>query len=833
MSVDVLPSARALALTAEADPIATIPVGDAPTGIAVGRVGRVGYVTNFGSGTVTALDIVTLTATATVTVGAGPLGVAVDPTGTEAYVGNSGSGTVSVISTATNTVAATIEGIPGPAGIAFSPDGTRAYVVSQDTDSLFVLNTATRAVLTSVTVGSAPYGVAVAPDAPYAFVSDFGGGTVTVIDTGTPAAVATIGGFVQPRGLAVAPDGQRLYVADQGGGTVGVVDTTTYTVATVIGGFTTPDALAMGPRGVLGYVSDSGSGSVTAVNLATNSRAATVTGLSAPSGLAVTRNSRHLYVAGTGSDTVSVLNIPVPVSPDQGPNGGGTPVILSGRGFLGATQVRFAGRPALSFSVVDDTTITAVTPAGTGASPVTVTVAGVAHTIGTFFYLDPPRIRSISPVSGPTAGGNTLTITGIGLYTTQEVRLGTTSVYPTVVSDARLTLTVPPAPLAPPGTVAKVPVVVTTLGGVADGPAYTHLDPPTTTTLDSSAQQPVIGEQVTFTAAVAPVTPSAGTPTGTVWFDFGDGSVPVTAVVLDGLATATHAYTSTGGSPYTVTASFSGDSHFAPSSDSAEQAVAPAPTSTTVLSSPEPSPTGDPVSVTTRVIVAAPGAGRPSGTVTIDFGDGTPAVQQTLVDGVAAVAHSYPAVEATYTITAHYSGDTDYASSTDVHTHRVLSDVLATTTTVTSAPDPSTAWQSVTFTATVTTTDPEAGDPTGTVTFDFGDGTPQVPVALAGGTAAVSHTYTSGAGSPYPVLATYTTDDEAFSSSVGHDAQTVNPAPTSTSVGSSPEPSVAPPPTAAATPSPAPPEPTPTPSTKRPPPPASPPTPTRRWSASR
>ncbi|WP_432140110.1 Ig-like domain repeat protein, partial [Streptomyces sp. bgisy154] len=788
MSVDLPPRARAATAALSAAPIAVIPVGDIPARVALGRLGRAGYVTNFGSDTVTALDTATRSAAVTIPVGSGPWGVAVDPAGTEAYVGNSSSGTVSVIDTATNTVTATIGGISSPAGIAFSLDGSRAYVVSEDTGRLVVLDTATRTVVTSVTVGSTPYEVVLSPDAPYAYVSDFGDGTVTVIATDSNTVVATTGGFTQPRGLAVTPDGQRLYVADQGAGTVSVVDTATYAVATVIGGFDAPVSLAMGPRGALAYVTEGGSGALTVINLATNARTATVTGLGASSGLAVTRDSRHIYVADAGADAVSVLNIPVPVSPDQGPTGGGSAVILSGRGFLGTTQVRFGDRPAVSFTVMDDTTITVVTPAGTGAVPVTVTAVGVTRTIGTFFYLQPPRIRAVSPVSGHTAGGDTLTITGIGLYTTQEVRLGT-SVYPTVVSDGRLTLTVPPAPPAPPGTVTKVPVVVTTLGGVASGPSYTYVDPPTTTTLTSSPLLPVVGERVTFTAAVAPAA-GVGTPTGTVWFDFGDGSVPVTAVVADGVATATHTYLSTGGSPYTVSAAYSGDLHFAPSSDSAEQAVAPAPTSTTVVSSPEPSNPEEPVSVTARVIVAAPGSGRPTGTVTIDFGDGTPALEQPLVDGVATATHTYPAADATYTITAFYGGDTDYASSTDVRTHRVLADVLATTTTVTSAPDPSTVWQSVTFTATVTPADPGAGTPTGTVTFDFGDGTLQAPATLSGGTATVSHTYTSGSGSPYPVIAVYTSDNGELSSSAGYDVQTVNPAPTTTSVTSSPEPAV-------------------------------------------
>ncbi|MEU0071549.1 Ig-like domain repeat protein [Streptomyces sp. NPDC006332] len=790
MSIELLHARlRAVSVMVTADPIATIPVGDSPTGIAIARLGRAGYVTNFGSGTVSALDTVSRSVTATVPVGVGPWGVAVNPAGTQAYAGNSVSGTVSVIDTAMNAVTATIGGISAPAGLGFSPDGTRAYVVSQDTDSLVVLDTATRAVVTSVAVGSTPYEIAFSPDAPYAYVSNFGDGTITVVDTDTNTAVAGIGGFAQPWGLAVTPDGQRLYVADHGSGLVSVVDTTTYRVATTISGFDAPVSLAVGSRGALAYVTESGSGSVTAINLATNARAATVSGLSAPRGLAVTRDSRHIYVADSGADTVTVLNIPVPVSPDQGANGGGTTVILSGRGFTGATQLRFEGRPAVSFSVVDDFTIAAVTPAGTGAVPVTVTLAGVAYMIGTFFYLQPPRIRAVSPTTGPNEGGNTVTVTGIGLYTTQEVRIGTISVYPTVVSDAQLVLTAPPAPPAPPGRTISVPVLVTTLGGTAIGPDYTYLDPPTTTTLSSSLELPVVGEPVIFTAAVAPAPPVVGMPTGTVWFDFGDDTVPVTPLVVDGLATATHTYTTTAGSPYTVTAAYSGDDDFAPSSDTAEQTVAQAVTATTVLSSPEPSNPDTPATVTTRVIVVAPGAGQPTGTVTVEFGDGTPAVVETLVNGLATVTHTYPATEATYTITASYSGDTDFAPSGDVRTHRVRSDVQASTTTVVSAPEPSTTWQSVTFTATVAPAD-GAGTPTGAVTFDFGDGTPSVQAPVSGGIAAVSHTYTSATGSPYPVIALYTSDDGAFSSSAGNDLQTVNAAPTSTTLSSSPEPSV-------------------------------------------
>ncbi|WP_420719598.1 Ig-like domain-containing protein, partial [Streptomyces sp. NRRL S-481] len=72
---------------------------------------------------------------------------------------------------------------------------------------------------------------------------------------------------------------------------------------------------------------------------------------------------------------------------------------------------------------------------------------------------------------------------------------------------------------------------------------------------------------------MAPVAPGAGTPTGTVVFDFGDGSGTTSATVAGGVATATHIYTDTAGSPYTITANYGGDANFAGSSGSDTQTV--------------------------------------------------------------------------------------------------------------------------------------------------------------------------------------------------------------------------------------------------------------------
>ena len=64
--------------------------------------------------------------------------------------------------------------------------------------------------------------------------------------------------------------------------------------------------------------------------------------------------------------------------------------------------------------VVNSTTITATTPAGSaGAVTVTVTVSGQSGSLTNgFTYVGVPTVSSVSPNTGSTAGGTAVTITG-------------------------------------------------------------------------------------------------------------------------------------------------------------------------------------------------------------------------------------------------------------------------------------------------------------------------------------------------------------------------------------------------------------------------------------
>ncbi len=101
---------------------------------------------------------------ATIPVGNFPTGVAFTPDGTHAYVvANNVSSSVSVIATATNTVVATVT-VNWPFAVAVSPNGQDVYVSKEDgTNKVRVIATATNTKAAAIPVGQGPEGVAIGP----------------------------------------------------------------------------------------------------------------------------------------------------------------------------------------------------------------------------------------------------------------------------------------------------------------------------------------------------------------------------------------------------------------------------------------------------------------------------------------------------------------------------------------------------------------------------------------------------------------------------------------------------------------------------------------------
>ncbi|MEU7767485.1 IPT/TIG domain-containing protein [Nocardia sp. NPDC049190] len=196
----------------------------------------------------------------------------------------------------------------------------------------------------------------------------------------------------------------------------------------------------------------------------------------------------------------------LPISPSQGETGGGTTVAITGTNLGGATAVHFGSKLA---TITDDTTtsITAVSPSGAGAVPVTVTTEGGTSNPLSYFYVAAPFIGTLSSVSGVTAGGNTVTITGTGLSTASAVHFGAASAIPTVVNDSQATV------VAPAGT-GTVSVTVTTAGGTSNGLSYTYVPVPTLTSVSpTSGSAPGGGPRSPSPAPASPALPQSASAT--------------------------------------------------------------------------------------------------------------------------------------------------------------------------------------------------------------------------------------------------------------------------------------------------------------------------------
>ncbi|MFG2526274.1 Ig-like domain-containing protein, partial [Streptomyces sp. NPDC048527] len=234
----------------------------------------------------------------------------------------------------------------------------------------------------------------------------------------------------------------------------------------------------------------------------------------------------------------------------------------------------------------------------------------------------------------------------------------------------------------------------------------------TTTTLTSAPDPSVFGQTKTLTATVAATPPGSGTPTGTVTFFDGATSIG-TGTLIGGMATLTTSSLTVG--PHALTAVYGGSTnHNGSTSPVDPQTVNKANTTTTLTSAPDPSVFGQTKTLTATVAATPPGSGTPTGTVTF-FDGATLLGTGTLIGGVATLTTSSLTV-GPHALTAVYGGSTNHNGSTSPVDPQTVNKAN-TTTTLTSAPNPSTVGQPVVLTATVTATPPGSGTPTGTVTF--------------------------------------------------------------------------------------------------------------------
>ena len=299
--------------------------------------------------------------------------------------------------------------------------------------------------------------------------------------------------------------------------------------------------------------------------------------------------------------------------------------------------------------------------------------------------------------------------------------------------------------------------------GVVETPFPTLVADPgcttaTTTTVSSSPNPSNFNSSVTITAHVSALI--GGPTSGNVTFKDGLTTLGTTAVGAGGNATLVTSALSVG--IHSLTAQYAGTTGYSASNSAAySHTVNKAATSIVLGSSLNPSTPG--ASVTFTATISSAG-GTPAGS--INFFDGASPLGSVVISGGVATYTTSALSSGTHAITATYAATASFSGSTS----NTVNQVVASTSSVGLGSDnnPSFVGQSVTITATITTT----GSATGTVQFYDGAMPLGSPAAISSNTA----TYTSSAlaAGSHSITATYSGDATHAGSTSGPLSQVVN-----------------------------------------------------------
>jgi len=473
-------------------------------------------------------------------------------------------------------------------------------------------------------------------------------------------------------------------------------------------------------------------------------------------------NAVTFNVGAAGTFTVTATGFPVPTLARSGA------ALPSGVTFNPATGV-LSGTPASGTVGTYNLVFTATNAGGTATQNFTLTVARGNQTInftqpttpvgfGATFTVNPTATSGLPVAVVVTSGPCTITAAP-GPYTVTTTGLGTCRLTASQAGDASYN---------PAASVFRDVVVQ---------PAAT------VTTITSSVNPSVLGQNVIFTVRVT--SPSGGTPTGTVTITSCEWAllfcVPATTQtwgtypLVGGVATINRAdlpVARYGGNiiPSRITVNYGGGGNYGGSSTTLDQTVNTASTAVALTSSINPSYFGQAVTFTATVTVSPPGAGTVNGgTVTLYegatvLGSGTVNASGVITFTISNLARG------THPITAHFVGTNDFGTSTSP----VLNQVVRrdSDTSLSSSLNPSVYGNTVTFTATVT--DPGGfGTPTGNVSF-YDGATLLGTSTLNGSAVATFNTSLLSAGS-HNITATYNGNTFYVASTSSVLVQVVNP----------------------------------------------------------
>ncbi|MEH3139710.1 MAG: Ig-like domain-containing protein [Mycobacterium kyogaense] len=364
-------------------------------GVVVSPDGKFAYATSSNAapgspGKVSIINTATNTVVGTIPVGASARGIALNSDATRAYVSNYGDGTVTVVNLTTNSVVGSPISVGmRPVGVALSPDGSIAYVTrfADQTPLLVAIDTVTNTVIGTPFIaadnsfdGYAAQQIATSKAANRTYSISLTDGTISIITVGS----------VANNGKPIA--GTPYLTTDSAGVVTGSVpftdpngDTLRYTAAPGLKGTVTIDPVS----GVFTYTPSQ----------ATRQRAATYNATAAD------REDIVVVLADDGNAGVTAVSVTVPVRPAE--SGANNQAPIAGNPVLGtADAVTGAVSGSAAFSDPDDDTlhyeISEFAQKGT---------LGVDPTTGVFTYTPYLDYRHIATTPTATTAEKTDTFT--------------------------------------------------------------------------------------------------------------------------------------------------------------------------------------------------------------------------------------------------------------------------------------------------------------------------------------------------------------------------------------------------------------------------------------
>jgi YVTN family beta-propeller protein len=226
--------------------------------------GRAGFVSNFGSDTITVFDKGLGQAVAVIDTCMGPAGLALDQRRRRLYVACQKGDEIQAIDVVTGEIAQRTQTSPGdqPRELALTPDGGTLLAVNPGSSSVTFLDALSLARQDRLNVGSGPNSAVLGPDGQRAFVCNTQSGTISVIDIAHRRVSATLSVDGAPLRGRFGNSGARLYVIDERTPYLLVIDPAQLNVVTRARLNGSASAIVVDPvRGLISVASD-GSASV-------------------------------------------------------------------------------------------------------------------------------------------------------------------------------------------------------------------------------------------------------------------------------------------------------------------------------------------------------------------------------------------------------------------------------------------------------------------------------------------------------------------------------------------------------------------------------------------